>query len=258
MEETTEANDEESSIEPCGQVIVAALFHVVHLSDNKREKFQMNGSALLHLRDSLQDALHATVQFLCQPITQLTDSSNSSQAIAGRVLGGLLTEFDVWDGLPNGITTDETLKALSAALQYTDENPGPLLKSLVMVLASVEDKDYCVKCLDKYYLLGKTLIQFLIQFWKDGAIKDTSECTAACQVAELWFALASPPSFVTAPLRKAIFQWIRKEVDSTSPKNTLALDPAVDCFLMLFGQNAKPSEREAQVVQRALDLCDDR
>jgi hypothetical protein len=229
----------------------------MHLADNKREKFQINGSALLHLRNSLQDALHSTVQFLCQPITQPTDSSKSSQAMAGRVLGGLLTEFDVWDGLPNGVSTDETLKALSAALQYTDKNQGALLQSLVMVLASVEDKDYCVKYLDKYYLLGKTLIQFLIRFWKDGATKDTAEYTAACQIAELWFSLTSPPPSVTAPLRKAIFQWIRKEVASNSPKNALALAPAVDCLLMLFGQDVIPSQREAQVMQRALDLCDD-
>jgi hypothetical protein len=247
----------DDTIEPCGRVIVAVLFHVMHLADNKREKFQINGSALLHLRNSLQDALHSTVQFLCQPITQPTDSSKSSQAMAGRVLGGLLTEFDVWDGLPNGVSTDETLKALSSALQYTDKNQGALLQSLVMVLASVEDKDYCVKYLDKYYLLGKTLIQFLIRFWKDGATKDTAEYTAACQIAELWFSLTSPPPSVTAPLRKAIFQWIRKEVASNSPKNALALAPAVDCLLMLFGQDVIPSQREAQVMQRALDLCDD-
>ena len=237
-------------LDSCGRVIVAALHHVMHLAEKKKEKFQMQGAALLHLRGSLQDALHATVQYLCQQ-----HSKEGPQAQAGRVLGGLLTEFDVWDGLPEGISTDETLQALSIALQSADENPSALMPCLVMVLASVEDVDYCVKFLDKYHLLGRTLVNFLVSFWNNLDTEDVSQCTAACQVAEMWYSLSTPPPSVTAPLRKAILRWIRKDVENTAPIES-AMGSAVDCYVMLFGQNAVPSEREARVIERVLDICE--
>jgi len=240
-------------VESCGRVIVAALHHMVHLAETKKEKFQIQGSALLHLRDSLQDALHSTVQYLCQP---QEDVHQEAQAIAGRVFGALLTEFDVWDGLPNGVSTDEILQALSVVLQIAHEKLiNALMPSLVAVLGSVEGTGYCVKFLDKHHLLGKKLVNFLVSFWKIVAPKDVSQCAAACQVADLWYSLSTPPPAVTAPLRKAILKWIRKEMESTSPKVS-ALPSAVDCYVMLFGQDAVPSEREGRVIQRALNMCE--
>lgn len=257
VDEKSESDESAMMIlDSCGRVICAALHHVVHLAEERQEKFQMQASALLHVRDSLQDALHATVQYLCHARQQ-----PRATTVAGRVLGSLLTEFNVWDGLPNGVDTDETLQALSVVLQHHEENPGALLQCLVMVLASVEGPSYCIKFLDKHHLLGKTLVDFLVSFWKNSVTMDvdeddaTSQCRAACQVAELWYNMTTPPPSVTAPLRKVIIKWIRTQLDGGSPY-VEALSLAVDCFVMLFGQDAVPSEREATVVQRALETCE--
>jgi hypothetical protein len=230
-------------IEACGGVISAALQYALQYADD------LPSAALLHLRDSFQDALHATVQYLCHPV-----QDSNAHGLVGRLLASLLMEFDVWEGLPDGISTEETLQALSVALTSTD-NSRNVLPCLMTVLALADGSSKTVSLLDQYDLLGDTLVNLLVSFWKNTLEVEAPQCLLACQVAELWYTLGDPPPKATAPLRKHILQWIRSSIE-----NELAIVPAlasaVDCYIMLCGQDTIPSEREAIVIQRALEICE--
>jgi hypothetical protein len=231
-------------IEACGGVVSAALQYALQYADD------LPSPALLHLRSSFQDALHATVQYLCHPAQHA-----NVQGLVGRVLASLLMEFDVWEGLPDGISTEETVHALSVAVAST-EDPRNVLPCLMMVLASADGSSKTVILLEQYDLLGDTLVNLLVSFWKNKQKQvEAPQCLLACQVAELWYSLAHPPPKATAPLRKYISQWIRSSIEKEQV-NVPALASVVDCYIMLCGQDTIPSERDAIVIQAALEICE--
>jgi hypothetical protein len=241
-----EVDTEAFQLESCGRVIVAALQYALQFTDESLP--MIPSAALLHLRDSFQDALHATVQYLCHPVQHA-----NVQVLVGRVLASLLMEFDVWEGLPDGISTDETLEALRVALGST-EDPRDMLPCLMMVLASADSSRNNVSFLESHNLLGDTLVNVLVSFWKKEDV-EAPQCLLACQVAELWYTLREPSPKAMAQLRKYILQWIQTWIENESPF-VPALASAVDCYIMLCGQDTIPPEREAVVIQRALEICE--
>jgi hypothetical protein len=247
-------------VQACAQVIVQAVQFVVQLADrmdqaadDETESLPLSGDALIHLRQSLDEALNLAVQYLGLAEQRVL----SVDGPVVRVLGTLLTEFDVFE---HQISTkeqegNEILQALRVALDIHDlECQEDLLPCLALVLSSSEGDEAKVAMLEEYQLLGEPLVNFLEAYWKHAS--NLSSIEYAYKVVATWSSMARISD--TSGLLGCVIGWIERHINHQSlPKSSEligALSTAIACYVTLQGEE-HPGEPDATILQCALDVC---
>jgi hypothetical protein len=250
-------------VEACAQVLVEAVNFVVQMAnrmdefedddcDNKdRASLPLSADALIHLRQSLDEALHLAVQYLGLAEQRVL----SVDGPVVRVLGTLLREFDAFEQKKSAEDQEgnEILQALRVALDIHDvECQEELLPCLVVVLASSEEDESKLTLLEEYELLDEPLVRFLESYWKQTT--NLSSIEYAYQVIAKWSSMAHISD--TSGLLECIIGWIDRNGNAleSSPRSnelTSALSTAIGCYVTLHGEK-EPGEPDATILQRAI------
>jgi hypothetical protein len=277
----------------CGRIVLAALQKLVLVAaaaddDDAEEEQQLAPvivmasippNALLHLRRSLQDVIHATVSFYTiqqnRRFVAIQQESDSRLAEStSRVMAAILTEFSVWeDDLPKGITTDETLKAIRVALEVENESGDGGIRvmewnpCLSNILASAYEEKGRLDILRTHELIGNSIVlDYFYSFWRDERAREDLELVRwACQAIEEWYAASGEDTAILPLLKKMLslakllLEWIcatlaKGMCSSPSPMLQVALSSAVGCYVVLMGDRV-PNERDAAFIEEALKVC---
>jgi hypothetical protein len=255
-------------VEACAQVLVESVHFVVQMANrmdeaanddeadeaddnNNNASLPLSADALIHLRQSLDEALHVAVQYLGLAEKRVL----SVDGPVVRVLGTLLREFDAFEQKKS--TEDEEgneiLQALRVALDIHDvECQEELLPCLVVVLASSEEDEAKLTLLEEYELLDEPLVGFLESYWKQTT--NLSSIEYAYQVVAKWSSMAHISD--TSGLLECIIGWIDRNGNApeSSPRSnelTSALSTAIGCYVTLHGEK-EPGEPDATILQRAI------
>jgi hypothetical protein len=251
-------------VEACAQVLVEAVDFIVQMANrmdeaeadddddnNDKASLPLSADALIHLRQSLDEALHLAVQYMGLAEKRVL-------AVDGpvvRVLGTLLREFDAFEQKKSVEDEEgnEILQALRVALDIHDvQCQEELLPCLVVVLASSEEDESKLTLLEEYELLDEPLVGFLESYWKQTT--NLSSIEYAYQVVAKWSSMAHISD--TSRLLECIIGWIDRNGNTheSSPRSnelTSALSTAIGCYVTLHGEK-EPGEPDATILQRAI------
>jgi hypothetical protein len=245
-------------VEACAQVLVEAVNFVVEMANRMDEadgddtvSLPLSADALVHLRQSLEEALNLAVQYLGLAEKRVL----SVDGPVVRVLGSLLREFDPFEQKMSAEDQEGNiiLQALRVALDIHDvECQEELLPCLVVVLASSEDDEAKLTLLEEYELLDEPLVSFLESYWKQTT--NLSSIEYAYQVVAKWSSMAHIAD--TSGLLQCIIGWIDRNGNAleSSPRSnelTSALSTAIGCYVTLHGEK-EPGEPDATILQRAI------
>jgi hypothetical protein len=229
-----------------GHVVVSALRRLVQeattLDDGRQ--IALDPEALLHLRQSFLDTLQSTISYFA--------IASSPMVTTCKVLGSLLGEFSIWDGMPDGTTTEEVLLAVNKCICADVVDMMPCLANM---FASTEEDSERMQSLRTAGILGDKLEAYYADFWTDAASKHIDFVPWACAATENWFSLASPPMKQRRSLAKHILGWIKKSLEegiTASVANPLL--SAVGCYVVLMGDRAPP-EQDSVLIELALSKC---
>ena len=263
-------------VQGCAQVLASLVSYLAKIADDIEKKDRgdkrfLSPEALLHLRDSLEDGLQATANYLFQ-IAEASSSSpplDQEDAVITDLLATFLTEFDVFDEHTN-LDTGEILTALSLAMKCSETIEGQerIITSLIGVLEVARDDSYRVLLLREHGLIDDTMLVFLRQYWKRSAASMSNtnlpSVPWACHLAELWWGILQEHrselrlDIDVTSISISIIDWMRQVfkgsdgMDSTELGN--GLNAALGCFVTLHGDHP-PKEQDAQVIQQALQHC---
>lgn len=280
----------------CARLLQSVVRYLIQLADRPHLPMPLSGDALLHLRQSLEQALFTSVEYLSLITDRTTgnildatmhdDRASLFHAIL-RLLGTLLMEVDIFDLLEKNhpIVTDMDnddkdqqeeassspsviLNCLKRVLPIA-EDPS-LLPGLVHILGDAED-DY-----EKQKLLVDTLyepmLDYLEWYWQNGAtmtkaLNPLDDTVAwACSCTELWVQLSSAKadstttSLVAQHRRRlclAVLTWIQNILQTNDPSSRNYLSLVLGCYMTLSkDQSEPPKEHEKRVILRALQWCE--
>jgi hypothetical protein len=266
-------------IQATSQILAALVSYLSQIAEDmedakKRSQQSLSPEALLHLRDSLEDTLQATSNYLYQ-LAKLPSKPrlNGEDSVCIQLLGTLLTEFDIFDAQAN-LNTDEILLGLSFAMANVTDSRAQeqIITSLTGIMEMARDDSYRILLLKEHKLMEDNMVSFLQKYWTNSMSASRSNLPSiplACRLTELWFSILlenmselriqiDPP-----PLTRGIIQWIRHTLDerqksdsTTVSKQELlqALNAAVGCYVTLHGPTP-PDESEGHVLQQALQFC---
>ena len=248
--------------EACARVLISAVQYCAKLAEEPH-RMRLPGDALLHLRQSLEQALGTTVEYL------QTDGVNGAfSEIAVRLFGILLMEIDIWELM---VREDEKHRSPQAILQCLEAilprvMDYSLLPGLVNILSEAEDD------IVKHGQLGcllESLVDFLRGFWQRKlplADQLDDSIAWACSCTELWSNLAQntgDDGNWKRQLALALVEWIESVLlesevrQSALPRVQSYLSLAIGCYMTLSNDRAKqPREQESSVILRALQLCE--
>lgn len=233
------------ALEASGLIIVAAMELLSQEAKNADDGLDLtlDPEALLHLRQSLYNAVQATVNYF-----EIT--VNPKQA-PSKVLGLLLREFSIWDDdMPDGVTTESMLLAVRKAMCVGIVEMMPCLANLLASAAEDEDKE---EHLRKAEVLADSLDTYFVKFWTDEAFTHKDAVSSACSAVESWFLLLDPTPMQTRSLAKHIILWIEATVSQPAIDSSAAtpLMAAVGCYVVLMGDRLPPNG-EAKTVEFVL------
>jgi hypothetical protein len=273
--------DRAGIIQATSQILAVLVIFLGELADaledrqmRPNKQHSISPDALLHLRDSLEDTLQATSNYLCHlsklsPIPRL----DAEDVVCVQLLGMLLSNFDVFDAQAK-IDTDEILVAVGFAMSHCEDNQAQaqVITSLLGIMEMAKDDTCRVLLLKERNLLGEDLLSFLQKYWEN-MIYMTKEFSNfesslpwACQLTETWFSILVQHScdlriqIDPLPLTRSIIQWLKCILSNqsllSSDKGEVlqALNSAIGCYVALHGQSP-PEESEGQVLQCALQYC---
>ena len=257
-------NDEQVLlIEVCAQFLLSIVNYLMQLSDDldddNHEKSRLNipsGDVIRHVRQSLNEALTVSVQYLGEVASRKGANATVDSAVI-RLLAKLLMEFDVFapaeprdrnrcmpmaDQAGDDRGECATLQALRVAMEIAmmtsrkedgeksndaEENDGAdlmdcLLPSIAAVMASAEGESSRMDLLKDYGLLGNDsiLYQFLLSFWTWSA-NDATSVSWACQVTELWMSMERIVSD-TSRLQSAMVQYLQRQLNVAKSSSELS------------------------------------
>jgi len=116
----------------CGTIVLGMLQIMVSLADSDDEGHDDNGNgtkeswnvdALLHVRHSLEDALHAAVQYLNQPIPSVPPKQRGAAVVCARILGGYVSEIDpTLLAKSSGVTISDLWNSLTISLTLVSQD----------------------------------------------------------------------------------------------------------------------------------------
>jgi hypothetical protein len=251
----------------CARLLMSVVQFLVQLEEQPHQ-MPLSLEALLHLRQSLEQALWTTVEYLS---TNDDDDSNSKSfsTTAIRLLGTLLMEVDIWD-LMEKEQHDSTPQAILECLETilpTIEQDYSLLPGLVNILGDAESDSEKQGQLVKH--LSEPLVEYLEEFWKrDIGLAERLDDTIpwACTCTELWASLEDDDFSSKRRLAIALIEWIQGVVvdpnDLIQQQIALSrlqsyLSSVLGCYMTLSKDREQPPrEHESRVIRRALQLCD--
>jgi hypothetical protein len=252
---------------PVGNACARMLMNVVDFCVELHEKSRMNLSpdAIVHLRQSLEDSLVTTVEYLNTRREHKSDGLFSAVAI--RLLGSLLRETDIWSLLEKDQWTSQTvIECLKNLLgNGTDYS---LLPGLVNVLAAADSdpvKQSQIAC------LWDPLLDYLEGFWQSHNednlaqwLLELDDTVAwACSCTEFWADGDVQTCNNTIPnkrrLQLSVVEFIQNVLPMSLPMARLQsyLSLAVGCYMTLSKEHQRPpTDHESQIIFRALQICE--
>ena len=265
-------------VQGCGQLLGSLISYLTELADEveskdfSKSKRSIPPEALLHLRDSLEDAFHSTYNYLFQLAKSNVSPERRDQedAVILQMLPTLLTEFDVFDGQTN-MDSDEVLTALRFAMENA-LNLGArarITTCLAGVLGSAREDSHRVLLLKEHELLGSKLQSFLVQSWVingESGITDDSFLRSipwTCHLTELWYSIRME---YQAELRlpidarnisTSVIGWLRFVLSGSptrSPEVVAAITSCAGCFITLQG-GSPPNDEDGKILLAALQFC---
>jgi len=269
-------------VQACAQVLASSVLYLTKLAEelednnksNQRTHF-ISPEALLHLRDSLEDALQASANYLYQlSHNSVRIDLDQEDDVVVELLASLLSEFAVFDKQTN-LDTGELMTALNLAMKSskTVERKERIMTSLTGILEVARDDSYRTLLLREHDLIGQTMIDFLCLYWKENAaaISTTgphlSSVPYACYMTELWWSLLEEHrsdlrlNIASGALRRVMLDWMCQILSLTNTaclnctELNQALQSSIGCFVTLHGDKHPPSEQEGEILQRALQFC---
>jgi hypothetical protein len=280
----------------CARLVIGVVHFLVQLQDNPHDGTStstntrimplLNGDALWHLRESLQDSMYTTVEYLKYHQQEQqeyhsssntndddTSLSNSFLSISIRLLGTLLREVDIWqlqdDASQKGIL--ECLEGL--LLSESKDHDYSLLPGLVAVLVGAEGDTVKLAQLTS---LWDPLCDYLEGYWQRDPkqlaekLRDNNGMSMsiawACSCTELWVALDGRKE-LRRRLALCMIEWIQSVLQAHDEWNVNGLvsleqlqsylSLAVGCYMALeTGRDQPPREHESRVIFRALQVCE--
>jgi hypothetical protein len=254
------------------QFVAIVLDYMTKLVDS--DSLTLNSSAVVHIRLSLREALDSCVQFIC------LDSTNTHpievELMVVRLYSTLLIEFLNFDGEDLEQTDEVPLNSMEEQRQQpiqvfpamrqalTFREPAlqqSTLSALVTVFASCEGDVFRIQCIQRYELLGQSLVSFLKSFFAHRS--NTEGVDLAAQVTELWYEISmetTDTAIEVSGLQDSICDWIESIMQSpstlkqTEEEVAIALGSAVGCYVTLQG-DTRPNEPQASTIERALKFC---
>lgn len=274
-------------IQSCGQVLLTSIQALATIAEEP--SLSIPADNLLSLRSSLHDSLHTTTLFLgsvavaCNGYCSLSPGYRHIWGIVIRVLGALLTEWDVFEVTVMSKTVDEEekgkdrrendgnemLRSLMVAMKYCGELQEPglvlyesILAAIATVLASCEGDDRKCKFLRQthYGLLGgQNVQQFLLAYFRHFAayatrhLDKTLDDSLEWAVAILDMHVSEKPFSSRANILSAIIQAIQA-VLKIQHNSFTAVSRLITCFVTLQGEEP-PKEEHTVVLESAIKTC---
>ena len=252
----------------CARLLISVVEYLVKLEEEPY-RMPLSSEALLHLRQSLEQALWTTVEYLQEYICE-EGSNRSFSTIAIQLFGTLLMEIDVWELTGKEYLTNSPqiiLKCLRMILPTIAEDYS-LLPGLVNILGDAESDSEKLKQLNG---LWEPLVEYLESFWHretDHMSERIDDTVAwACSCTELWATLDENADSNNSKRRlaMALIEWIQGVLHAgpndlhqiTLPRLQSYLSLAIGCYMTLSKDRDKPPlEHESRVIVRALQLCE--
>jgi hypothetical protein len=258
----------------CARMLMNVVEYCVNLQEKNRGNLPLSMDAILHLRQSLEDSLATTVEYLrvWGSSTHNVDTQGGEHGafspIAVRLLGSLLREVDIWDLLEKDDSASQNIiECLRGLLSHSED--FSLLPALVHMLA---DADTNPTKQGQLGCLYDQLTDYLERFWQRD---DNGNCTQkwlvelgdtlpwASSCTELWADFNFQNDSDDVPnkrrLRLSLVEFIQNillmNLDLTQQKSYLSL--SVGCYMTLSkDQQQPPSQHESRVIFRALQICE--
>ena len=265
-------------VQGCAQVLASLVSYLTKIAEDIEKKDRdkkrfISPEALLHLKESLEDGLQGTANYLFQ-IAQAssTPKLDDEDAVIADLLAAFLSEFDIFDEHTN-LDTGEIVTALSLAMKCSDnvKSQELLMTGLIGVLEVAHNDSFRVLLLREHSVLAEsTMVDFLSRYWSENVDSLTktnlSSIPWACHLTELWWTILQDYrselrlNVDASPLVRVMVDWVSQaltcsvKLDSQEFKS--ALSAAIGCLFVLIGDHP-PNERDTQIIQQALTHCAD-
>lgn len=274
VQESCHRQEQAGILNGCCQVLASLVAYLGEIADDMespqtRNKRVLSPEALLHLHDSLKDGLQVASNYLFQMSSIPAVSIDADDSVVMQLLGALLCEFDVFDGMTN-LNTDDIMTAMHFSMTDGKEprTKEQMVRGLVQIFESARDDTYRVLLLKKHGLIGESMTLFLLSYWTDATKSKASirSVPMACNLTELWFSIVNDHKselrlpVETSAIEAALISWMSHTMRMYDSKDTIqsyivhALNACVACFVTVHG-DAPPSEQDGRVLLSALQLC---
>jgi hypothetical protein len=254
--------------EYCAKVLIQTVSNIVVPMSESNVDWMKNwtGDAILHLRQSLEEALQASIEYMSS-----VNPNNNSQIVGAaiRVLASLWTEFDIFEEsrYPNSYECDNKdnqkdqddcsskLQALKVALQMSVRDVDlqeQLFPCLTAIYASAEDDTDRIALLRQNGLMSDDiLLDFWDQYWE--RTTNVAVVPWACQWMELCIGMRAVVNITR--IRAALVQFlVRGSCQPPSPQMVNAFSSVIGCYITLQGEEP-PTEPDASILQNAMEYC---
>jgi hypothetical protein len=235
-------------LEATAQLLTQAVTFLCELAEKEQSATVLSGDALLHLRQSLDEAMDATLQYCAlynSACTQSTTANNISSSsknggdsiemagstVVAQVLSALIVLHQP--------CADEQWSALRVALAFEPTDASLLHALSVFFRANDDDYDFV-----KQHELP--LAVFLQRYFNQ---HDDETISTATHVAEEWIRQSTVPINVTA-LQETLLEWLERATTEQHLSDVVAA--VFGCYVTLQGDD-EPGERETTILKRALD-----
>ncbi|GAX09627.1 hypothetical protein FisN_19Lh087 [Fistulifera solaris] len=188
LQEETLAEESSITLQTCAQIIADGFTYLQQVaSDEDIMQRSFSPEASLHLRRSMEEAMHTTVEFLTtEDAVRFPDIAKT----AVRLFCPFLTEWDIF--LERN--TETLLHALAISVDFCKDDlsvQNAIIAGLATVLASSEGDDSRIDALNQFHLLDDRLGDFLVscfdQIDNSGEVSQEEGTLQWCsQIIDLW------------------------------------------------------------------------
>lgn len=251
LQERMPADDNIITIQTCAQVLAHGFTYLQEIATGEdTQSSSFSPEALLHLRRSMEEAMHTTVEYLS---TEDASKSLEISKTAACLFGPFLTEWDVF--LEKNM--EIMLNALAFSVDVSKDNlavHNALLAGLTTVLASSEGDSSRIDSLNQFHLLGQRLEDFLISCFDQ--IKNNGEDTNqegtlqwCSQIIDLWTSMVRDRKMTK--LIESVRLCLQLVLAPGPIENNLDVSRLAFCYITLQG-DVPPSNEDAALLKIAL------
>jgi hypothetical protein len=251
LQETTPTEENSITLQSCAQIIAHGFTYLQQIaSDEDPMSNSFSPEASLHMRRSMEEAMHTSVEFLTtEDIVRLPEIRKT----AIRLFGPFLTEWDVF--LERN--TETLLHALAISVDFCKDLSvqNAVLAGLTTVLASSEGDDSRIDALNQFHLLDHRLEDFLVscfdQIGNGGEVSHQEGTMQWCsQIIDLWTSMTAERKItkVLGSIRSCLERSLAQGRSGTN----LDLSSLALCYITLQG-DVPPSDEDAALLQIAIE-----